>query len=78
MGQLAIAFNSRPHGVLPSNIKSNPRREVKMHFNAIMLRNGKELHPSQPKWSSIEENENMVEEKIEEEKKQDKKPSFVH
>ncbi|XP_019246291.1 PREDICTED: uncharacterized protein LOC109225938 [Nicotiana attenuata] len=45
MGQLASAQNTRPAGALPSDTEANPRAT----FNAVSLRNGRQLEEVQPK-----------------------------
>ncbi|XP_048494419.1 uncharacterized protein LOC104887343 [Beta vulgaris subsp. vulgaris] len=50
LGKLANAINSRSQGVLPSKTEVNP----KQHYNAVTLRNGKELSSIK---STIKENE---------------------
>ncbi|PIN03167.1 DNA-directed DNA polymerase [Handroanthus impetiginosus] len=43
IGQLANAINSRPQGSLPSNIEPNLRQDGKAQYQAVTLRNGREL-----------------------------------
>ncbi|PIN26668.1 DNA-directed DNA polymerase [Handroanthus impetiginosus] len=84
IGQLANAINSRPQGSLSSNTEPNPRQDGKAQYQAVTLRNGRELQevvkePTKSKGKEVisEKEEKEVEAPLERLQKQKLKKQFL-